>query len=350
MDMEFGAFLKAKRQERGLTQKQLANLLYVSESAVSKWEKNVAYPSIPLIPKLAELLEVTEHELITASVDKELIKTKSQAKKWRIFSITWSLFFYISYGVALIPCFICNLAINKTLSWFWIVLASLLLSFTFTNLPMLIKKYRLIFIPWSMYSALCILLTTCAIYTKGEWLPIPIMSVLFGLIIIFIPIYIAKYPLFARVRKFNDFVSLFVDFVFLNLLIIVIGANLYVRNGTSMSWCFTIALPIISSCYLLLNLLLCVRFLKVNKLVRTSIILFVIVVLYIIPSFVKSGNPIVQSELDQINIFASDFSNWSNAMVIEQNVHCIVVLSLLATGVAFLTAGIILKKLRKQLS
>ena len=61
MQNNFGLFLKQKRQEKNLTQKQLANLLFVSESAVSKWEKNVSRPDIMLLPELAELLGVTEH-------------------------------------------------------------------------------------------------------------------------------------------------------------------------------------------------------------------------------------------------------------------------------------------------
>ena len=96
MENTFGSFLKQKRQEKNLTQKQLANLLFVTVSAVNKWEKDVARPDISLLPKLSEILGVTEHELITASVDKQLREEKSQAKKWRVLSFSWSLFFYIT--------------------------------------------------------------------------------------------------------------------------------------------------------------------------------------------------------------------------------------------------------------
>ena len=200
MENSFGSFLKQKRQEKVLTQKDLAKLLFISESAVSKWEKDVAHPDITMLPKLSELLGVTEHELITASVDNKSKVEKAQARKWRALSMTWSMFFYIAYGVALIPCFICNLAISKTLSWFWIVLFALVLSFTFTNLPKLVKKHKLLILPASMYFALCLLLGTCCIYTKGDWFLIAAFSTLLGLLIIFTPIYIAKYNIFEKVR------------------------------------------------------------------------------------------------------------------------------------------------------
>ena len=83
MENTFGGFLRKMRLEKNLTQKELAHLLFVSESTISKWEKNVARPDITLLPKLSEILGVTEHELITASIDDKAREEKAQAKKWR---------------------------------------------------------------------------------------------------------------------------------------------------------------------------------------------------------------------------------------------------------------------------
>ena len=222
MEQTFGEFLKQKRQEKNITQKDLAKALFVSDSAISKWEKNIAHPDITLLPQLSKILDVTEHELITASVDKKTREEKVQAKRWRTFSMSWNLFFYISYAITILTCFICNLAVNGTLSWFWIVCSALLLAFTFTNLPKFINKFKLILIPLFMYLSLCVLLGVCCLYTKGNWFWIPAIAVLLGLIIIFVPIYISKYNIFNKLRKFNDFVSLGVDFIVLNILLLVV--------------------------------------------------------------------------------------------------------------------------------
>ena len=339
MEYSFGEFLKQKRQEQNLTQQELANLLFVSNSAVSKWEKDVAHPDITLLPKLSTILGVSEHELITASIDKQSRQEKAQAKKWRIFSFSWSLFWYIAYAVALIPCFICNLAINKTLSWFWIVLSSLLLSFTFTNLPKLIKKDKLILLPLSMYLALCILLAVCATYTKGDWFWIASLSVLLGLMIIFVPIYIAKYDVFKKLRPFNDFVSVGVDCIMLNLLLVII--NLYTLPQTNW-WYLTIALPIVLAVYAIVNIVLCVRFLKINKPLKTGILLFLIdLFVYLPPALIKVKNPAVQKELEDMNIFMANFLNWQTE-TLENNIHLIIALTLLLLAVIFLTVGLIL--------
>lgn len=340
MASEFGRFLKLKRQEKNLTQKELSQLLFISESAVSKWENGVAHPDITLLPKLSKILGVSEHELITASVDNKVREEKIQAKKWRAFSLSWSLFFYIAYGVALITCFICNLAIDKTLSWFWIVFFSLLLAFTFTNLPKFIKKQKLIFIPLSQYLALVLLLGVCCVYTNGNWFWIPSLSVLLGLTIIFTPVYIAKYKFFSKIKKYNDFVSVAVDFVMLNALLIVI--NVYtVTNGNANGWYLNTAFPIVLGVYLILNIILSVRLLRINKCLKTSIILFILnTFIYLPPVFIKVKNPLLQKEIDEVNIFRADLLSWQEGGAIENNIHLFIFLSLLLLTVVFLVVGI----------
>lgn len=341
MEKTFGEFFKQKRLEKNLTQKQLAKLLFVSESTVSKWEKNVAHPDITLLPKLAEILGVTEHELITASIDSNARKEKKQAKNWQTLSFSWNLFFYIAYALALIPCFICNLAINKTLSWFWIVLSALILSFTFTNLPSLVKKHKLLVLPASMFGALVLLLGVCAIYTKGDWFIIPTLAILLALVIVFMPIYISKYKAFEKIRNYNDFISVAIDFVMLNILLIAIDVYCAINGHSSGHWYLNIALPITFICYLLLSIMMCVRFLKINKLIKTGLILFFIDLPYLFIPFIKFKNPEVQQEFSDCNIFNANFSNWSANANLESNIHCILFLSSLALAITFLSFGLI---------
>ena len=343
MQNNFGDFLKQKRIENNLTQKELAKILIVSESAVSKWEKNVAHPDISLLPKLSEILGVTEHELITASIDKTTREDKLAAKKWRAFSFTWSLFFYISYIVALIPCFICDLAINGRFTWFYIVVAALLLAFTFTNLPKLIKKHKLILLPTLQFIALLILLAVCCNYTSGNWFIIAALSILLGLTIIFLPIFVCRYKVFAKIKKYGDFFCILVDFLLLALLLMVIDNWCLVNNYTTESWFVLIALPVILSVYFVINLCLSVRLLKINKLLKTSIVLLISTLCLIVPPFIKVDNPYAQQELNDINIFYADLTTW-NLKTIEPNVWLITFLSLLGLTIIFAAIGLILHK------
>ena len=49
----FGSFLAQLRREKGMTQKELAATLYVSDKAVSKWERGQSVPDISLLVPLA---------------------------------------------------------------------------------------------------------------------------------------------------------------------------------------------------------------------------------------------------------------------------------------------------------
>jgi len=348
MENNFGEFLRKKRLEKNLTQKDLAKDLFVTESAVSKWEKNVAHPDITLLPKLSEILCVTEHELITASIDKQSREEKVQAKKWRVFSFSWSLFFYISYAITLVSCFICDLAINKSLTWFWIVVSALLLAFTFTNLTKLIKKHKLILLPLSMFLSLCLLLGVCCIYTNGNWFLVAIISVLWGMVVIFTPIYISKYKVVSKINKFNDFVSIGIDFVMLNILLLVIYLFTISNGYSNNNWYLIIALPIVCIVYFFLNILLLVRFLKINRLLKTSIVLFLIDIMYFVVPFIKVDNTNVQEEINQINIFKADFCNLKTDFSIENNIHCIIFFTIMNLSIMFFIAGLIRYIKRKK--
>ena len=65
----FGSYIRRKRQEAGLTQRALAELLFVSESAVSKWERDLSYPDVSLIPDICRELHISEHAFFAACDD-----------------------------------------------------------------------------------------------------------------------------------------------------------------------------------------------------------------------------------------------------------------------------------------
>lgn len=60
-----GALIKKLREEKKMTQAQLALMLNVSDKAVSKWETAKGYPDITLIEPLANILGVSVNELIS---------------------------------------------------------------------------------------------------------------------------------------------------------------------------------------------------------------------------------------------------------------------------------------------
>lgn len=61
---KFGAFVAQLRKEKGLMQKELAEKLYISDKAVSKWERGLSIPDVALLVPLAEILGITVTELL----------------------------------------------------------------------------------------------------------------------------------------------------------------------------------------------------------------------------------------------------------------------------------------------
>ena len=51
----FGTLLSALRKANGMTQKDLAERLNVSDKAISRWERDENYPDLPLLPVIADI-------------------------------------------------------------------------------------------------------------------------------------------------------------------------------------------------------------------------------------------------------------------------------------------------------
>ena len=60
----FGATISALRREKGMTQLELAQQMGVTDKAVSKWERDLSFPDVASLPKLAEVLGTSVDELL----------------------------------------------------------------------------------------------------------------------------------------------------------------------------------------------------------------------------------------------------------------------------------------------
>ena len=60
-----GAMIKRLREEKKLTQSELAEKIFVTDKAVSKWETGRGYPDISLVEALAKALDVSVIELLS---------------------------------------------------------------------------------------------------------------------------------------------------------------------------------------------------------------------------------------------------------------------------------------------
>ena len=71
MTMLFADTLKKLRTQKGLTQKELADLIYVTRPAVTHWENGSRLPDAAMITRLAEVLGVDANVLLTAAAESD---------------------------------------------------------------------------------------------------------------------------------------------------------------------------------------------------------------------------------------------------------------------------------------
>ena len=66
-----GKVISFMRKKKQMTQRELADLLYVTDKTVSRWETGVYMPDLSMIPLLAEILDVSTYELLTGQLQVE---------------------------------------------------------------------------------------------------------------------------------------------------------------------------------------------------------------------------------------------------------------------------------------
>ena len=64
---KMGALIQKLRKEKGLTQKEVADKLHVTDRAVSRWERGIGCPDISLLNDLSNILDISISTLLTGS-------------------------------------------------------------------------------------------------------------------------------------------------------------------------------------------------------------------------------------------------------------------------------------------
>ena len=85
--MEFNEKLKELRSSRGLTQEELAEALFVSRTAISKWESGRGYPSIDSLKEISTFFSVTIDELLSGEKLLSIAKKENKSNIQSLCSI-----------------------------------------------------------------------------------------------------------------------------------------------------------------------------------------------------------------------------------------------------------------------
>lgn len=325
----FGKYIREKRVQKGYSQAQLAELLFISESAVSKWERGINYPDITMISDICKVLEINEHELITASDDTEYRLMKTDAFRFRRLSKATLYICTALYSTALIICFICNLAVNHTLSWFWIVLGALVCAFSFVpTFTFMVKEKKFLFFLATSAGSVVLLLLICGIYVRSvKWVPVAAAGILLGYAAVFLP-FILKSIKIPRVHKVGFLLYIIILLILTELVILCSSllADFSVVRGMTTALYFYIPFIIMGVLFIFLK----------DGLLRAGIS----VILCGITLF--GANAIISllyPEIPSQNPYAVNLLNWS-PNYISGNILFLVLLVIAITGCALILSSI----------
>lgn len=101
--MEFNEKLQELRKNRGLTQEELAEALYVSRTAVSKWESGRGYPSIDSLKQIASFFSVTIDDLLSGEKLLSIAEKENQSNVRNMCDLIFGIVDLFSFLLVVLP-------------------------------------------------------------------------------------------------------------------------------------------------------------------------------------------------------------------------------------------------------
>ena len=103
--MEFNQKLQNLRKQKGITQEQLAEELFVSRTAVSKWESGRGYPSIDSLKAISKYFSVTVDDLLSGDELICIAEEDNQQKTNHMRSLVFALLDISCFVLLFVPVF-----------------------------------------------------------------------------------------------------------------------------------------------------------------------------------------------------------------------------------------------------
>ena len=104
-NMEFNEKLQELRKQKGITQEDLAESIYVSRTAVSKWESGRGYPNIESLKAIARFFSVTVDELLSTDEVLTIAEEDSKQRENKIRNLIYGLLDISSIMLLFLPLF-----------------------------------------------------------------------------------------------------------------------------------------------------------------------------------------------------------------------------------------------------
>lgn len=101
--MEFNEKLQQLRKQNNLTQEQLGEQLYVSRTAISKWESGKGYPNIESLRSISKLFSVSIDDLLSGDELITLAETENRSNMDKIYSMIYEILDLMAIAFIFLP-------------------------------------------------------------------------------------------------------------------------------------------------------------------------------------------------------------------------------------------------------
>ena len=101
--MEFHEKLQELRKGRGLTQEELAQALYVSRTAISKWESGRGYPNIDSLKEISKYFSVSIDDLLSGEKVLSIAEKENEANIRSICDLLFAMVDLLSLSLVILP-------------------------------------------------------------------------------------------------------------------------------------------------------------------------------------------------------------------------------------------------------
>ena len=213
--------------------------LYI-DNACSDSSREIVDEHLKGCPDCAAYLEeIRSSEIENDLKEEKALVIRNQARRFKRRSAAVGSVIASLFMIPILICLIVNLTSGRTLDWFFIVAAGMLVVASLSIVPLMMPENKLFWTFCAFCASLVILLAVCCLYTHGTWFFVAASASLFGLSVLFMPFVIKAKPLQPWVEGRNrTLLVLAVDGILFGNMMNVISMH---RKG----WGFTMLMAVL---------------------------------------------------------------------------------------------------------
>ena len=211
----------------------------------------------------ADMSDVTIDEKIAREKDEVI---SSQARFFKRKSALAGSIIALIFAIPILVCLIVNLATGAGLTWFFIVLAAILVAASIIVVPLMVPENKMFTTMASFTGSVLLLLGIICIYTRGSWFLVAASSTLFGLTILFAPFIACRRPVKAYVKNHKGLAIMCAYTVTFALMMFSIGQFVGMKDFFPMA--FAVSMPLVGMCWAFFAI---IRYLRSNACVKTGL-------------------------------------------------------------------------------